>query len=53
MQGLEDDSVTRFVIKLDLAFEIRDLINMHWALNCGQREISSDAMIVRVDFFPI
>ena len=33
MRGLEDDSVTRFVRKLDLALEIRDLTNLHWALN--------------------
>ena len=46
VRGLEDDSVTRFVRKLDLALEIRDLTKLHWALNfCGQREISSDAMI--------
>ena len=33
VRGLEDDSVTRFVRKLDLAFEIRDLTKLHWALN--------------------
>ena len=33
MRGLEDDSVTRFVRKLDLALEIRDLTKLHWALN--------------------
>ena len=33
MRGLEDDSLTRFVRKLDLAFEIRDLTKLHWALN--------------------
>ena len=27
------DSVTRFVRKLDLALEIRDLTKLHWALN--------------------
>ena len=32
VRGLEDDSVTRFVRKLDLAFEIRDLTKLHWAL---------------------
>ena len=32
-QGLEDDSVTRFVRKLDLALGIRDLTKLHWALN--------------------
>ena len=29
VRGLEDDSVTRFVRKLDLAFEIRDLTKLH------------------------
>ena len=33
VRGLVDDSVTRFVRKLDLAFEIRDLTKLHWALN--------------------
>ena len=33
VRGLEDDSVTRFVRKLDLAFEIRDLTKLHLALN--------------------
>ena len=33
VRGLEDDSVTRFVRKLDLALEIRDLTKLHWALN--------------------
>ena len=33
VRGLEDDSVTRFVRNLDLAFEIRDLRKLHWALN--------------------
>ena len=33
VRRLEDDSVTRFVRKLDLAFEIRDLTKLHWALN--------------------
>ena len=33
MRELEDDSVTRIVRKLDLAFEIRDLTTLHWALN--------------------
>ena len=28
-RGLEDDSVTRFVRKLDLALEIRDLTKLH------------------------
>ena len=32
VRGLEDDSVTRFVRKLDLAFEIRDRTKLHWAL---------------------
>ena len=33
VRGLEDDSVTRFVRKLDLALEIRDLTKLNWALN--------------------
>ena len=33
MRGLDNDSVTRFVRKLDLAFEIRDLTKLQWALN--------------------
>ena len=33
VRGLEDDSVTRLVRNLDLAFEIRDLTKLHWALN--------------------
>ena len=33
VRRLEEDSVTRFVRKLDLAFEIRDLTKLHWALN--------------------
>ena len=33
VRGLEDDSVTRFVRKLDLAFEIRDRTKLHWTLN--------------------
>ena len=33
VRGLEDDSVTRFVRKLDLFFEIRVLTKLHWALN--------------------
>ena len=33
VRGLEDDSVTRFVRKLDLAFEIRDLTKLHWTMN--------------------
>ena len=33
VRGLEDDSVTRLVRKLDLALEIRDLTKLHWALN--------------------
>ena len=33
VRGLEDDSVTRFVRKLDLALETRDLTKLHWALN--------------------
>ena len=33
MLGLEDDSVRRFVRKLDLAFEIKDLTNLQWFLN--------------------
>ena len=31
VRGLEDDSVTRFVRKLDLPLEIRDLTKLHWA----------------------
>ena len=33
VRGLEDDSVIRFGRKLDLAFEIRDLTKLHWAIN--------------------
>ena len=33
VQGLEDDSVTRFVRNSDLALEIRDLTKLQWALN--------------------
>ena len=33
VRELDDDYVTRFVRKLDLALEIRDLTKLHWALN--------------------
>ena len=55
VRGLEDDSVTRFVRKLDLALEIRDLTKLHWALNFlrSKGDFHYDAMIVRVDFSPV
>ena len=54
MSGVSRDEMTRFVRKLDVAFEIRDLTKLQLTLiSCDQREISSDAMIVLVDFAPV
>ena len=53
VRGLVDDSVTRWDKNEDMALEMRDLTELHWARNfLRSKETSSDANIAQVDCVP-